>query len=120
MSRCMRLLVIASSMAVISGCASAPKPLYTWNGFAEQQYKVLKQEADSPDNQIRMMRSSADAARGSGLALPPGFRAHLGMLYLQTGNAGAAVSLWEAEKKSFPESGPYMDRVIDRAKGDKQ
>ena len=101
--------------ALISGCAQPrPAPLYMWESFPRQQYQTLLREGGSLDEQIRTLEAHAEKARGANAALPPGMRAHLGMLYLSAGNADQARRLWSAEKAAFPESAPYMDQLLRR------
>jgi hypothetical protein len=104
----------ALSVALLSGCVQAPKPLYLWESFPRQQYDALIREGFSPQEQIDSMESHAQKARGTATALPPGFRAHLGMLHLAVGNPDAARQAFEGEKAAFPESTPYMDSLLKR------
>lgn len=99
----------------LTGCAQAPKPLYLWESFPRQQYETLSHEGgSSAEQQVQTLEAQAEKARGAGAALPPGFRAHLGMLYLSIGNASAAAQMWSAEKAAFPEGAPYMDYLLKR------
>lgn len=111
MSQGLRLAMVAALSGVLAGCVSGPKPLYTWDAFPRAQYQSLLMQS-SPDAQIRDLEAMAEKARGKGRALPPGFRAHLGMLYMNTGDLSAARAQWHAEKEVFPESAPYMDRLL--------
>jgi hypothetical protein len=52
------------------------------------------------------------AARAAGRTPGPGVQAHLGYLNVLAGDAGAASSWFRAEKADFPESAPFMDRLI--------
>jgi hypothetical protein len=108
-----RLAATLGLLALV-GCANAPKPLYHWESFPRQQYSVLLREGVSPDEQIRVLEAQAEKARVGNAALPPGLRAHLGMLYLGAGNPQRAKELWIAEKTAFPEASPYMDRLLRR------
>jgi hypothetical protein len=110
--RCTWALVCAA--AGLIGCAAPPKPLYLWENFTRQQYQALQGKASPPDEQIRELQAHVDKARASDAALPPGLRAHLGMLYLASGNPGEARQLWSAEKIAFPESAPYMNQLLKR------
>ena len=60
------------------------------------------------------MEAHTEKARAANAALPPGFRAHLGMLKLSAGAADQARQMWQAEKLAFPESTPYMDQLLKR------
>lgn len=101
-------------VTLLVGCAQTPKPMYLWESFPRQQYDTLLRADPNPDEQIRDLQAHAEKARANGSALPPGFRAHLGMLYLSTGNLNEARNLWQAEKVAFPESIPYMDQLLKR------
>ncbi|HZE92657.1 MAG TPA: DUF4810 domain-containing protein [Rhizobacter sp.] len=109
------LLVPAGCLALLAGCAQpGPAPLYLWDKFPRQQYDTLLRAGMMPADQIADMEAHAEKARAAGAALPPGFRAHLGMLKLSTGDAEHARELWQAEKLAFPESSPYMNQLLKR------
>lgn len=69
-----------------------------------------------PERQLERMEADIEIARSKGLPLPPGFRAHMGYLYFQTGNYDLAEQSFEAEKAAFPESAKLMDRFIEKMK----
>jgi hypothetical protein len=113
-SRAQRTLA-AAGLLLLTACAQkGPGPMYMWESFPRQQYDTLLREATGPDAQIVALEAHAEKARGTGAVLPPGFRAHLGMLKLAAGNPGEARSLWEGEKTAFPESAPYMNQLLKR------
>lgn len=98
----------------LAGCAQTGAPLYMWETYPRQQYAYLLREGISPEQQIQEIEAHAEKARAANAQLPPGLRAHLGMLYLSVGNPGRAVELWNAEKVAFPESTPYMNQLLKR------
>jgi hypothetical protein len=106
-----RLACAVGVVGILPGCAHKPT-LYMWESFPRQQYDVLLHEGASPDEQMHVMELHATKARAANAALPPGFRAHLGMLELNAGRADRAKELFEQEKAAFPESAPYMDRLL--------
>jgi hypothetical protein len=107
--------VAAAGLLLLTACAQkGPGPMYLWENFPRQQYDTLLREASAPDAQIAALEAHAEKARATGAALPPGFRAHLGMLKLSAGNPDEARSLWEGEKTAFPESAPYMNQLLKR------
>lgn len=114
MRRACAWAVAAAAVAGLAGCASPSRSLYLWEGFPRQQYEMLQHSGASPDEQIVALEAQAEKARATSAALPPGFRAHLGMLYLGAGNPQRAKELWSAEKTAFPEAAPYMDRLLRR------
>ena len=107
-----RRTAAAAAVGMLVGCAAKPVPLYMWESFPHQQYDTLQRAGASPEEQMLAMERHMEKARGANQALPPGFRAHLGMLELNVGHADRARQLFEAEKSAFPESAPYMDRLL--------
>lgn len=110
----LRIVAGVLGAALLVGCAQAPKPMYLWESFPRQQYDTLLRAGTDRDEQIRDLQAHVEKARADGSVLPPGLRAHLGMLYLAAGNVGEARHLWQAEKAAFPESVPYMNQLLKR------
>ena len=108
-----RRLFASAIVLVLAGCQTS-KPLYMWETYPRQQYAFLLREGISPDQQIQEVEAHAEKARAANAQLPPGLRAHLGMLYLSVGNPGRAFELLNAEKAAFPESTTYMDNLLKR------
>lgn len=106
-----------AGVLLLSACAAPSKPLYLWEAFPRQQYEVLQRSGADANAQILAMQAHAEKARAANAALPPGFRAHLGMLQLSVGAADQARASWQAEKAAFPESVPYMDQLLKRLDG---
>lgn len=105
---------LALAAAVLSGCATPPKTLYQWEGYQPQVYQYLKGE--SPEQQIAAMEKDLQAISAKGSSAPPGFHAHLGMLYSVAGKPDQVVTQFEDEKKLFPESAAYMDFLLGKMK----
>jgi hypothetical protein len=113
-ARLLELAVAIVAGSALGGCAHAPKELYHWEGFQGQLYEYFKADSSGPEEQLRILDAQAQKARARGAALPPGFRAHLAMIYLRLGRDGEAKQALEAEKANFPESAQYMDFLLKR------
>lgn len=100
--------------AMLAGCVQAPKSIYAWGKFPEQQYAYLKGEAIEP--QITALEKLREEARARNEKLPPGFRAHLGLLYGKTGQDDLMLQQLNAEKAAFPESAVYIDHLLSKVK----
>ena len=110
-------LASAALCALATGCAQVPRePLYGWEDFTWQQYRQLSRTGAPDANRAEAIEATAARVRASGRPLPPGLRAHLGLLRLEAGDPEGAARLWDEEKRAFPESAPYMDRLIGRAR----
>ena len=108
------LLVVTMTVLLLGGCAQQRKPMYQWDGYQRQVYEYLKGDGTGHAEQLGVMLAQAEKVRASGQTLPPGFRAHVGMLHLQLGNLDEARRGFEAEKAAFPESVPFMDFLLKR------
>jgi hypothetical protein len=109
-----RSIGLVGLAVALQGCAHGPAPLYAWGKFPHQQYDSLRGDGQSPAEQIQELEQQQLTVQSDHQALPPGFRAHLGLLYLDAGNPDKARELWLAEKAAFPESSPYMDQLLRR------
>jgi hypothetical protein len=112
-----RGLAIAAVLAALLGCAHGPRQMYQWGAFPHQQYDALRGDGQSPADQILALEAQSEKTTAAHAALPPGFRAHLGMLYLDAGDPDKARALWLAEEAAFPESSPYIDQLLKRLEG---
>ncbi|MBA4178625.1 MAG: DUF4810 domain-containing protein [Leptothrix sp. (in: Bacteria)] len=115
-------LPLFAVVALLGACAQkGPGPMYLWETFPRQQYEtLLRSGTGAPGEQLLALQAHAEKARATGAALPPGFRAHLGMLKLSGGDAQGAREAWLAEKAAFPESTPYMDQLLKRLESPKK
>jgi hypothetical protein len=104
-------LIIGSALA---GCSRTPPRIYYWEGFQGQLYEYFRADKSNSEEQLRVLGAQLEKARARGAVLPPGFRAHLAMLYLRLGRDGEAKQELEAEKANFPESSQYMDFLLKR------
>jgi hypothetical protein len=114
-----RCVLVVCAAVVACGCAQPVKPLYHWDGFQRQMYEHFKGDGSSPSEQLLVLEGQAQKAAAAGAALPPGFRAHLAIVYLKLGREAEARAHLEAEKAAFPESAAYMDFLLKNAKSSK-
>lgn len=105
-----QLVVILAFAASAMGCASKPPTMYYWGSYEGQVYEHLK--GDSAGQDASVLEADIEKARAEGKPLPPGYHAHLGLLY---GNAGRVEDMkqqLELERASFPESATFMDFIL--------
>jgi hypothetical protein len=109
-------LSMTATTVVLTGCAAtAPDhSLYQWDGYQPQVYEYLVGQK-SPVEQIDTLEASLQQIRAKGNTPPPGFHAHLGMLYASVGRDQQAQQELEAEKQLFPESSAYMDLLLKKS-----
>ncbi len=105
------LLLTALLAATLAGCATRQQPLYYWGNFQDQQYAYFKGDK-GPEDGIQNLERVREEARSRGRPVPPGFQAHLGMLYGQTGRTDLFEQNLLAERQQFPESSAYVDFLL--------
>ncbi|MDR2881200.1 MAG: DUF4810 domain-containing protein [Azoarcus sp.] len=110
MHRVRRVFPALVFVACLSGCASSPETLYAWGSYESQVYAHL--QGESREAQIEALERDQEKIEASGKTAPPGFYAHLGMLYAETGNDAKAVACFETEKTRFPEAAAYMNFLL--------
>jgi hypothetical protein len=93
----------------LSGCAP-PHSLYAWESYESQVYAHLSGE--SREMQIEALERDQEKIAASNKPAPPGFYAHLGLLYAETGNDAKAIACFETEKTRFPEAAVFMDFLL--------
>lgn len=103
------VFLLAAGSILLAGCAG-PQPLYQWEGYQAQVYEYLSGE--SREAQITALEAGLQKIKAEGGAVPPGYHAQLGMLYLDLGKPDRMVSEFQTEKTLFPEAAPYMDFLL--------
>ncbi len=104
------------SLTIAAGCAPR-QTLYSWGNYEDLVYSsYAKPGAVPPEKQIEKLEQDYQKARSGHKPVPPGWHAHLGWLYFQTGKRDQAKLEFETEKAAFPESTVFMDRLLARLK----
>ncbi len=105
---------VASIVLVLSGCANTVKepPLYGWRNYEKNLDAHFRSDKSSPDDQLSSMLDDRQQIEAASQALPPGYRAHLGLLYGRRGDLEGLRQNIEAEKQQFPESSGFMDFLL--------
>lgn len=98
--------------AALGGCASQPTSLYQWQGYQNNIDAYFRADQLGPDAQTQRMEDDLQKIRASGGAVPPGYYAHLGLLYGQQGKLDQFAQQMQAEKKQYPESETFMDFLL--------
>lgn len=115
LARTGRVLAVAALGTLLGACAHQPKSMYSWQSYQPSVYAYLKDDGADYAAQSLAMEKNIETARATNAQLPPGFRAHLGMLYLKLGKGDKGLEQLEGEKAAFPESKPFMDFLLRNA-----
>jgi len=111
----MKTLAIALSFSFfLIGCTPR-QTLYSWGHYEEVVYSSYSAPGKfPPERQIETLEQDYQKARSHQKSMPPGWHAHLGYLYYQTGKLDQAKQEFETEKATFPEATVFMDRLLAR------
>jgi hypothetical protein len=111
-----RALALAAALGLAlaaSGCATKVPTRYAWGGYEDLMYTAwAKPGTLPPEAQMDLLQKDREAARAANQKLPPGWHAHVGYLYFQTGRADLAREELLAEKTEFPESATFVERLL--------
>ena len=105
--------IIAGLALLLCGYAGPQqKSLYGWDNYQDQLYDHFKTDGNGKEQQIAALEENLQKIRSRGEAVPPGYHAHLGLLYAAIGKEDQLVQELQTEKSLFPESTPYMDFLM--------
>ncbi|WP_149704785.1 DUF4810 domain-containing protein [Campylobacter concisus] len=107
------LASLALFAILLAGCGNAggPRSLYYWNGtYSKALYTYLNEEGDATE-QISRLENLVQTSTQRGYKVAPGLYAHLGLLYLNNGNLGAANTNFDKEVENFPESREFINFI---------
>lgn len=98
--------------AALGGCATKSTDLYQWQGYQNNVDAYFRADKLSPHAQTQLMEEDLQKIRTKGGAVPPGYYAHMGLLYGQQGKLDQFAQQIQAEKKQYPESETFMDFLL--------
>ena len=107
------LASLALFAILLAGCgnASGPRSLYYWDGtYSSSLYSYLNEDGDATE-QISRLENLVQTSTQRGYKVAPGLYAHLGLLYLNNGNLGAANANFDKEVQNFPESKEFINFI---------
>lgn len=105
------LLLLAITLLVISGCAA--KQRYEWSDYDTKLYKHYKDPAEKEEFYSAMKDTLEDAVSDG--RVPPGIFAEYGFIMYEQGNSLAAIEYYQKESDKWPESRPFMAKMINIA-----
>lgn len=110
------LAAVVVSTVLVSACVNRPRPLYEWGSYQTQVYEHFKATSSGPEEQVIALERDLEQIRANNATPPPGYYAHLGMLYASMGKDDLTVKAFQNEKTLFPESAKYLDFLLAKSK----
>jgi hypothetical protein len=100
-------LCLALLALMLAGCG--PKGLYNWGSYSQAMNSYYRDPAKQSAYREALQGVIAEE---QGQRVPPGIYAELGYLEMAAGNTAEAKRMFGLEKTRWPESAPFMDRMI--------
>lgn len=111
----LKCFAVVVAVATLSGCQST-KPLYHYGAYQDAVYSHFKNEDSSATEQIDALEQTIAKSSAKNLPVGPGVNAHLGYLYIETGQMETGVAYLHKEKALYPESAQFIDFLLKNAK----
>lgn len=108
----LRIAAILIACTALGACATKPTSLYQWEGYPGLVDAYFRADTLSPDAQTQKMQEGLQKIQAAGGVAPPGYHAHLGLLYGQQGRLDQFAAQIQTEKTQYPESAPFMDFLL--------
>jgi hypothetical protein len=113
----LKTLALLATVLALTGCAHKPPPtLYGWNGYEKNLDTYFRNDRESLDTQAKLMEDDLQKMRAAGKATPPGYQAHMGLLYGKQGDMARFQQHLQDEKAQFPESETFVDFLLRKFK----
>ncbi|ALZ75769.1 DUF4810 domain-containing protein [Rheinheimera sp. F8] len=109
------VLMVAIAIATLTGCETT-KPLYHYGSYQTNVYEHFKNEDSAVTEQIEALEKTIRETNRNKLQVGPGLYAHLGFLYLQSGQRDTGLAYLQKEKQLYPESTHFIDFLLKNAK----
>jgi hypothetical protein len=112
----LRLAPLAIGALMLAGCQTPPPTLYHWGAYEASIYRQLAApDKGTPEQMATALEADVQKAAAANRPVHPGLHAQLGYLYHLTGRDDLARQEFETEKRLFPESAVFMDRMLGNA-----
>ena len=104
--------ILLLATLVLSGCVTAQEPLYYWGTTPATYHKLVLEPGDATlAEHEKALQDTIDQSVQKGKRVPPGVYCELGYLQFKKGRKVEALSLYDAEIKTYPESSVFVERL---------
>ena len=104
--------IIALSLLTLAGCSNISEAGYYWGRYAVTLYAY--QKSPSPETLAqheKELRDIIEYSNENQLKVPPGIYAELGYIEQNRGEAATALSFYQQEMNTYPESQAFLERL---------
>ena len=98
---------------LLFGCAPSQKTLYSWGSYQQESHDYVKNSTDgSLDDLLKVYGEMVNKQTGTRKTIPPGICADYGYLLIKKGKKAEGIAMMKKEVALYPESAPFMSRII--------
>jgi hypothetical protein len=106
-----KALVIALPLVLLTGCAES---LFHWGKYEDSLIeRYIENDTTQTETHLRDLFTEAESTQQR---VPPGIYADYGFMLYKRGDKSTSISYFEKEKKLYPESSFFMNKLIERIK----
>jgi len=98
-------------VALASGCAQQQVAKYNWGDYESAMYRYYSTPGDSHAFAEKLL-AAIQASEAANRKVPPGMYAEYGELLYEGGDNANAITYFEKEKTTWPESAVLMTNMI--------
>jgi hypothetical protein len=102
---------IGAVLAALWLVSCAPQTTYDWGDYSQSMYDYYRDE-NLEGAYLAALQGVIAKNEGAGKRVPPGIYAEYGYMLMSAGRVAEASSYFEKEKRTWPESGQFMDTMI--------
>lgn len=108
--------LILSLMVVLFLAACAPPTLYYWDDYSVTLYELKSEPSDEHlAEHIETLQTIIAKSKEKNMRVAPGICGELGFWLAKSGKTKEAITYFEVEKQTYPESQLLMDSMIAQA-----
>jgi len=106
------LRILAVGVLLSLGACAQQTTMYEWGSYSPSLLKHYKKSSDLAELSVKLQESLTKAEAAG--KIPPGLYAEYGYVQLELGNQSEAITYFSKERDRWPESAPFMTKVMNR------
>jgi len=112
MKQCFYVFLV-TAVLFSTGCSTVSEAGYYWGNYPETLYAYQQDPSkESLAAHEQELQRLIEYANENDLSTPPGILAELGYIEQQRGNPSEALRYYESEMTTYPESRPFLERLL--------
>ena len=106
-------VLLISCVLLATGCTTVTEAGYYWGDYSSTLYKYTDQPSEETlAAHVEALNDIVEVSSEKGLRVPPGIYAELGYISAKKGEDTTSKAYYEAEVENYPESQPFLERLI--------